>query len=77
MRFWRAIKIQIIKPPYKGISRAGGGTQVVEHLPSKCEALRSNPSTEKKKKRKKRHIQVLVHCFSAETTGRICVGILF
>jgi hypothetical protein len=35
----------------------GGVTQAVEHLPSKCEALSSNPSTtkknEKEKKRKK------------------------
>jgi hypothetical protein len=32
--------------------RAGGVvTQVVEHLPSKCEALSSNLNTEKKKKR--------------------------
>jgi hypothetical protein len=26
-------------------------TQVVEHLPNKCEALSSNPSTRKKKKK--------------------------
>jgi hypothetical protein len=30
--------------------RASGVAQVVEHLPSKCEALNSIPSTEKKKK---------------------------
>jgi hypothetical protein len=28
--------------------RAGGVTQAVEHLPNKCEALSSNPSTTKK-----------------------------
>jgi hypothetical protein len=28
--------------------------QVVEHLHSKCEALSSNPSTEKEKKRKEK-----------------------
>jgi hypothetical protein len=28
---------------------AGGVVQIVEHLPNKCEALSSNPSTEKKK----------------------------
>jgi hypothetical protein len=28
--------------------RAGGVVSVVEHLPSKCEALSSNPSIEKK-----------------------------
>jgi hypothetical protein len=31
--------------------RAGGGAQVIEHLPSKCEALSSIPSTTKKKKK--------------------------
>jgi hypothetical protein len=31
--------------------RAGGVAQVIECLPSKCEALSSNPSTEKKKKK--------------------------
>jgi hypothetical protein len=31
---------------------AGGMTQVVEHLPSKCEALNPNPSTKKKKKKR-------------------------
>jgi hypothetical protein len=30
--------------------RSGGMAQVVEHLPSKCETLSSNPSTGKKKK---------------------------
>jgi hypothetical protein len=30
--------------------RAGGVAQVVEHLPSKCEALSSNHSVNKKKK---------------------------
>jgi hypothetical protein len=29
---------------------AGGMAQVAEHLPSKCMALSSNPSTEKKRK---------------------------
>jgi hypothetical protein len=31
----------------------GFAAQVVEHLPSKCEAPSSNPSTDKKKKSKK------------------------
>jgi hypothetical protein len=30
--------------------RVGGVAQVGEHLPRKCEALSSNPSTEKRKK---------------------------
>jgi hypothetical protein len=34
--------------------RAGGVAQVVDHLPSKCEALSSNPSTEFKKKKRER-----------------------
>jgi hypothetical protein len=33
--------------------RAGGEAQVVEFLPSKCEALSSNPTTANKKKIKK------------------------
>jgi hypothetical protein len=32
----------------KKIKPAGGMTQVVEHLPNKCEALSSNPNTDKK-----------------------------
>jgi hypothetical protein len=36
--------------------RAGGVAQVVEHLPSKCKALSSNPKT-KKSKRNKRKIK--------------------
>jgi hypothetical protein len=33
--------------------RAGGMVQVAECLPSKCEAVSSNPSTAKKKKKKR------------------------
>jgi hypothetical protein len=32
---------------------AGGVAQVIQHLPSKCEALSTNPSTTKKKKRER------------------------
>jgi hypothetical protein len=32
----------------RGIQRVGRVTQVVEHLPSKCEAMSSTPSTTKK-----------------------------
>jgi hypothetical protein len=47
--------------------RAGGFTQVTEHLLSKCKALSSNPSTTKKKKKKAasgiiRGTQVLWRC---------------
>jgi hypothetical protein len=35
----------------KSQKRAGGVAQVVELLPSKCEALSSNPNTAKKKKK--------------------------
>jgi hypothetical protein len=34
--------------------RAGGADQAVEHLPSKCETLSSNPSIAKKKNKRKR-----------------------
>jgi hypothetical protein len=37
----------------KGQDSAGEVAQVVECLPSKCEALNSNPSTTKKKKKDK------------------------
>jgi hypothetical protein len=33
-------------------NRAGRVTQVIEYLPSKCEALSSNPNTDQKKRRK-------------------------
>jgi hypothetical protein len=36
------------------VKRAGGMAQVIEHLPSKCEDLNSNPSTAKNKKRKEK-----------------------
>jgi hypothetical protein len=35
-------------------SRAGGVAQMIECLLSKCEALRSNPSTAKKKKKERK-----------------------
>jgi hypothetical protein len=34
---------------------AGGAAQVVERLPSECEALSTNPTTTTKKKKKKSH----------------------
>jgi hypothetical protein len=37
--------------------RTGGGTQVVEHLPSNHEAPSSNPSVTKKKKKKKKKLE--------------------
>jgi hypothetical protein len=37
---------------YPTQNRAGGVAQVVQHLPSKYEALNLNPSTAKKKKKK-------------------------
>jgi hypothetical protein len=40
-------------------SRAGGEAQMVEHLPSKGEALSSSPSIAKKKKKKKKKSEVL------------------
>jgi hypothetical protein len=39
---------------YPTQNRAGRVSQVVQYLPSRCEALSSNPSTGKKKKRKER-----------------------
>jgi hypothetical protein len=43
--------------------RAGGMSQVVEHLPSKCKALSSNPQYYKRRKKKKKYIAVR-HCNS-------------
>jgi hypothetical protein len=39
----------IMKPIFKNSGRTGGMVQVIERLPSKCEAQSSNPSTVKKK----------------------------
>jgi hypothetical protein len=38
-------KSETLSQKYPTQKRAGGVAQVVEHLPSKCEALSSNPST--------------------------------
>jgi hypothetical protein len=38
----------------KGDSRAGRVAQVVGHLPSKCEAISSNPSATNKKRKRER-----------------------
>jgi hypothetical protein len=56
---------------------AGGVAQAVEHLPSKCEALDSNPSTAKKK-RKKSHKMYLESVLQTQLgkekeVTRICV----
>jgi hypothetical protein len=40
----------------KSQKRAGGVTQAIEHLLSKCEALNSNPKTTTKKKKKKKEL---------------------
>jgi hypothetical protein len=34
--------------------QSGGVTQVVQHLPSKCEVLSSSPTTAKKKKKERK-----------------------
>jgi hypothetical protein len=39
----------------KHYKRVGGMAQAVEHLPSRCEALSSNPSTIKNKNKINRH----------------------
>jgi hypothetical protein len=39
--------------------RAGGVDQEVEHLPSKCEILSSNPSIKKKKKEKEKKVLLI------------------
>jgi hypothetical protein len=46
----------------KKATRAGGMAQVLEHLPSMLEALSSNPSTEKRerKRQQKRNVFVCV-----------------
>jgi hypothetical protein len=55
---------------YQGQSlktRAGAGTQAVEHLLSKCEVLSSNPSTAKKIIKSKR---ILKERGSMKSSGR-------
>jgi hypothetical protein len=53
-------KPQYPSPPHihkeKLTKLTGRVTQVVEHLPSKCEALNSNPSTTKKQKQKQKNL---------------------
>jgi hypothetical protein len=44
--------VGIKKKAYTGALLLGGGPQAVECLPSKCEALISNPSIAKKKKKR-------------------------
>jgi hypothetical protein len=46
------INVRIYLKNKSKAKRIGAVDQVIEHLPSKCKALSSNPSTEKKKKKK-------------------------
>jgi hypothetical protein len=46
---------------YTTRNRAGGVAEVVEHLPSKCEALNSNPSTAKNKQTNKQKPTMRCH----------------
>jgi hypothetical protein len=48
-------------PKITRAKRPGGMAQVVKHLPSKHEALSSNPNTAKKKKRKEKEKQIVVY----------------
>jgi hypothetical protein len=45
---------ETLSKKYPTQKRAGGVAQAVECLPSKCEALNSNPSTAKKNNNKKK-----------------------
>jgi hypothetical protein len=47
-------KAEILSGKYPSQKRPAGVAQVIEYLPSKCEALISNPNTTQKKKKKKR-----------------------
>jgi hypothetical protein len=51
-------------PAQEQSSQAGGMAQMVEYLPSKCEALSSNFSTEKRKKKQS--------SFAEQSTGGSC-----
>jgi hypothetical protein len=42
-----------VRTPQEGVLRAGGTTQVVEHMPSKHKHLSSSKKKKKKKERKK------------------------
>jgi hypothetical protein len=46
----KQIDHKTLSPKYPTLNITGGEVQVVEHLPSKREALSSNPNTAKKKK---------------------------
>jgi hypothetical protein len=45
--------------------RAGGVAQAVEHLPSKHEALISNPNTKKKKPNRQKNIHYIIEAGSS------------
>jgi hypothetical protein len=46
------INCETLSQKYSTQNRAGGVTQVIQCLPNKCEALSSNPSTAKQRKKK-------------------------
>jgi hypothetical protein len=56
----RQIVHKTLSQKYLTQKRAGEVTQVVEHLPSKTEALSSSPNTANKKKREKETYQGLI-----------------
>jgi hypothetical protein len=74
----RRLRIEIFRPAWVTLSqktkkqktRAGRVTQVVEHLPSTCEAQSSNPSTTKKQNSPRRYNCYKLICtkqYSSET----------
>jgi hypothetical protein len=58
-------------PKIPKAKRTGDVAQVVEHLPSKCKALSSNPNTAKKQNKNKKTKNLLFQCFV-----RMCIFIL-
>jgi hypothetical protein len=50
---WQIVK-ETLSQKYTTDKRTGGGAQVVGHLPSKCEALSSNPPCPLPQKKRKK-----------------------
>jgi hypothetical protein len=64
-------KAEILSGKYPSQKRPAGVAQVIEYLPSKCEALISNPNTTQKKKKENireklyltEHVKKFCHSF--------------
>jgi hypothetical protein len=63
----KQIVLKTLSQEYSAQNRTGRVAQVVEHLPSKCEALSSNPRTSKKKKKEEEKLKINIFKFIITT----------